>query len=65
MPHWSTVAIAIILILMLSVIASAEASARYKLCNVEKTRCVTVTMPSKGKCRDIFGYWVCNGKPRR
>lgn len=65
MPHWSTLAIAIGLILMLSVIASAHAGGKkVRLCEL-RGPCVVVTMPGPNQCRDIFGYWVCHGRPRK
>lgn len=63
MPKWYTWAAAIILILMISVVANANGK-KVRLCEL-RGPCVVVTMPGPNQCRDIFGYWVCHGRPRK
>lgn len=64
LPKWYTLAIALCIVMMLAVIANAKGK-KVKLCELRGSPCVVVTLPGPKQCRDVFGYWICYGRPRK
>ena len=68
MPNRWTLLLAVIIVLVLALASTADARGKggkkVRLCEL-RGPCLVVTLPAPGQCRDIFGYWICHGRPRR